>query len=426
MIKISKDYKKIIPELHEQNQSSNQIDIIKTLTEIKDKIILEKDKALYFYTKKFDMVEKDYQIQVTPTEIQDAYKCVSQEYLAALKRAKQNIEDFHQNQIPQDWFIEKQPGIKYGLKYTPLESAGLYVPGGRAPYPSSVLMDAIPAKIAGVGNMVMATPPQKDGTIAPQILVAADICGITNIVKAGGAQAVFALAFGTESVDKVDKIVGPGNIYVTQAKQMVYGRVDIDKPAGPSEALIYIDDIKYIKFAAAELLSQLEHDPNAQAVGVSSDEQILRAIQKELLIQIANCDRQEIIQESAKNSVLFLAKDKEESISIINQVASEHLVLLSDDYKTLEPQIKNAGAIFLGPYTPVALGDYYAGPNHVLPTNGTAKFASPLGVQDFVKATSLLHYSKDQLAKAQKDLEILTKMENFDAHYKSVEIRLKK
>ncbi|MCP4049969.1 MAG: histidinol dehydrogenase [bacterium] len=424
MIQIETEYKSFIKTLHSQNQPQDQVEIVKKLTEIKNRIIEEGDKALIFYTEMFDKVESsNFNLKVSSYEIEEAYSLVPENFISALKKAKKNIEWFHNQQIPKSWYKEKKDGSAFGMRFSPIQKAGLYVPGGRAPYPSSVLMDAVPAKIAGVSSIVMTTPPDKSGKISPQILVAADICGIKTIIKAGGAQAVFAMAYGSESVDKVDKIAGPGNMYVTVAKQMVYGQVDIDKPAGPSEALVYIDNPDYAVFAAAELLSQLEHDPDSVAAGVSENKEILYKIQDEIKKQIEFCSRKDVINQALKNSVLFLSKDIRESIDIINTTASEHLVLLSDNYKKLAADITNAGAVFLGPYTPVALGDYYAGTNHVLPTAGAARFASPLGVMDFMKYSSLLYYSREKLIESEPEIAVLTEMEGFDAHHKSVTIR---
>ncbi|MFC1771347.1 histidinol dehydrogenase [Candidatus Margulisiibacteriota bacterium] len=425
MIPISKDYKKHIFELHARNSAQDMSPIYQTLLEIRAEVLRCGDQALKKYSAKFDGIKiNTFKIKTEKEEIKAAYNKVPKRYIEALERAKKNIEGYHLKQLPKDWYEQKKDGIEYGVQYKPIDSTGLYVPGGRAPYPSSVLMNAIPARIAGVKNITIATPPLADGGITPEILVAANLCGVENIVKVGGAQAVFALACGTESVPKVDKIVGPGNIYVTTAKQMVYGQVDIDKPAGPSEALIYIQDPKYITYAAAELLAQLEHDPDSVATAISENENLLKEIQSELRKQVQACSRKEIIDQAIKNSMLFLVKDQNEAIDAINQIASEHLVLMIDNPQSILKQINHAGAIFLGPYTPVALGDYYGGTNHVLPTSGTARFASPLGVMDFMKYSSLLYYSKEQLQKAEEDLRILALQESFDAHFNSVKLRL--
>jgi histidinol dehydrogenase len=426
MIRISENYQEEVQKIHAQAHVKDYSDIYVALGKVKNDVIADGDDAVKKYTKQFDGLEvENYQIRVSEAEIREAYNYVPKEYVVAAKKAKDNIWNYHENQVPIDWCEEKEDGSSWGVKYTAIESVGLYVPGGRAPYPSSVLMDAVPAKIAGVDRIVMVTPPNKQGKIAPQVLVAADICGVSEIYKVGGSQAVFALAYGTETIKKVDKVVGPGNIYVTVAKQMVYGQIDIDKPAGPSEALVYVNQEKYVGFAAAELLSQLEHDPNAMAVGISENKGVLEAIQKELAVQIEKCSRKDVIIESLKNSALILTKDKKESIAAMNAVASEHLVLLLDEYEDVLVEIRHAGAVFLGPYTPVALGDYYAGTNHVLPTCGAARFASPLGVMDFMKYYSKLLYNKDNLVAVKDDVKILSEMEGFDAHYRAVDIRLK-
>ncbi|MBT5856315.1 histidinol dehydrogenase, partial [bacterium] len=285
-------------------------------------------------------------------------------------------------------------------------------------------MNAIPAQLAGVKQLIMATPPNHEGKISPGVLAAADCCGIDQIYKVGGAQAVFALAQGTQTIPKVDKIVGPGNIYVTKAKQMVYGLVDIDKPAGPSEVMVYVKDGKHAPYAASELLAQLEHDPLASGVILSTDAEVLKLVKKSLIKQMPKLNRQDVLTRSAVNGMLFLAEDEAHAIECINYVASEHLVLLFDDYEPVLKQINHAGSIFCGVYTPVTLGDYYAGPNHVLPTERAARFSSPLGVMDFVKYSSYMEYTKDSLQKAAPDIKALTDMEGFDAHYAAVDVRL--
>ena len=397
--------------------------IYETLTEIQKEIKSYKDKALRFFTEKFDHVKLS-NVIVTKEEINDAKKVVSKDFIEAIKIAKENITTLHQNQLPFNWKEDLENGITYGMQYSAIDKAGLYVPGGRALYPSTVLMNAIPAKLAGVEQLIITTPPQKDGSIAPEILVAADLCEVDLIVKAGGAQAIFALAYGTESVPKVDKIVGPGNMYVDQAKQMVYGLCDIDKPAGPSEVCVYVEDENYAKFAAAELLAQLEHDPDASAVAVATNKKILKAIQEECNKQLKKLKRKEIILESAKNSALITVKSRNEAISILNDIASEHLVLMIDDAESFREKIKHAGAIFCGPYTPVALGDYIAGPNHVLPTGKAARFSSPLSVMDFMKFSTHLTYQKENLQDIKKATQTLTTIEQLDAHYESINQRL--
>jgi histidinol dehydrogenase len=412
-----------IAKIQSQNSQLENETVRKKLLSIEKEVIKSGDLALNKFTKEFDgvVVKK---IKVSPEEIDLAYKNTSKRIILALKHAKKNLEGYCSRQLPKSWY--RSPGwqVKYGQKFTAIENVGLYVPGGRAPYPSTVLMNAVPAKTAGVKNIIMVTPPNKDGQIPSSILVAAHLAGVTEIYKVGGSQAIFALAYGTQSIPKVDKIVGPGNIYVTLAKQMVYGKVDIDKPAGPSEALIYFNQAKYLKYAAADFIAQLEHDPDASAIAISEDETLLKKLSAEVLLQIEACSRKEIIKKALANSYLFLTQDQNESMALINACASEHLVLLVDKAEKLVKDIKNAGAIFIGPFTPVTLGDYYAGPNHVLPTSGTARFASPLGVMDFFKYSSLLSYSQGALKKASQDLAILTDLEGFSAHNHAAQIRL--
>ena len=413
-----------IKSTHTQNQSQDLTDIHNTLTEIEESVRKNGDEAVISYTEKFDKIDpSNFSLVATQEEIKASYDKVPAEFIEALKVAKQNITEYHTELLPKNWHKEPRKGVEYGVHYNAIPTAGLYVPGGRAPYPSTVLMDAIPAKIAGVETLVMTTPPQPDGSIPTQILVAADICEVDIVIKAGGSQAVFALAHGTQSVPKVDKIVGPGNIFVDLAKQRVYGTVDIDKPAGPSDVTVYVEDEKYAAYAASELLAQLEHDPNSIAIGISPNKETLEAIQKEFDTQLETLTRKDIIEESVKNSGLILLDKSDNPVDMINASAPEHLVLIVDNYKPLLTQIKHAGSIFCGPYTPVALGDYYSGPNHVLPTSGTARFASPLGVMDFMKYSSYMAYTKDALAKSDSHVKSLTEMEGFDAHYNSVSQR---
>ncbi|MFT5170992.1 MAG: histidinol dehydrogenase [Candidatus Marinamargulisbacteria bacterium] len=424
-LKIITDAQPILETLHRQPIQDDNSDIFVKLIKMKQHILAKGDDAILGYTQEFDGVDTaKFTMKVAEKEIDNAYRQVPKAFIKALKKAKLNLTRYHKYQKPKSWLKKKKNGIAFGMQYKPIEKVGLYVPGGRAPYPSTVLMNAIPAKLANVPNIVMVTPPQKDGSVAPQVLVAADLCGVSDIYKVGGAQAIFGITVGTQTLPKVDKIVGPGNVYVNTAKQMVYGTVDIDKPAGPSEVLVYIQEKKYAAFAAAELLAQLEHDPDAIAIGLSEDKDILDAINEAFTAQLTACKRKDIIEQSAKNAVLILGKDEKESIRLMNEVASEHLVLMVDDYRKFSGQINHAGAIFLGPYTPVTLGDYIAGPNHVLPTGRSARFSSPLNVLDFMKFSSILGYSKKQLGLESGALEILTEMEGFDAHYNAVKIRL--
>jgi histidinol dehydrogenase len=425
MIQIIKSHKTHAQTLKDNIARLNQDQVRQDLSIVSSDIQHKGDEALLHYLEKWDHINPaTFSLKVTPKDIQDAYTHVSKDQLTALKNAKANIEWYHAHQLPKNWEKTKSDGTILGQKYTPIPCVGLYVPGGRAVYPSTVLMNAIPAKLAGVQKTVMVTPPNQEGQISPFILVAADLCGVDDIYKVGGAQSVFGLAYGTQTLPKVDKIVGPGNIYVTIAKQMVYGLVDIDKPAGPSEALIYIEDKKYAKYAAAELLAQLEHDPLASAYVISPNEDTLQEIQAQLPRLFASCSRKEIIAQSLKNSALIHTTSRQDSLTQINEIASEHLVLLIDDYSEWLAHIQHAGSIFCGPYSPVAIGDYYAGPNHVLPTDGAARFSSPLGVMDFMKYSSYVCYSKHALKTASKDIAHLTQIEGFDAHYQTIQVRI--
>ena len=424
MIALEQYSESLIQSLHSQNQSGTNPDILKTLTDMREDIQKNGNKAVEAYTQKFDGVSSPLKA-ITKEEIKAAYAHVPKDFIQAVDKAITNIRDFHTHQLPKNWTItQEENGITYGTRFHPLDRVCLYAPGGQTPYFSTVIMNAIPAAIAGVSEKVLVTPPQKDGKIAPQILVTADKCGVDEIYAVGGAQAIFACAEGTETIKKVDKIVGPGNIYVDLAKQMVYGKVDIDKPAGPSDVLVYIEDTTYANSAAAELLAQLEHDPLAIAMAVSPSKACLLAIREAIAEQLPTLSRKAIIEQSLKNSALIEVKSREEGINATNAIAPEHLVILLDDYQPLLDSVKHAGSIFCGPHTPVALGDYYAGPNHVLPTSGAAKFASPLTVMDFFKCSNFLNYSEKALSKCQDDLKALTAMEGFDAHFAASQARL--
>lgn len=399
--------------------------ITRVVTDIGEAVKKDQDTAVIAYTKKFDAkkASSTFSLTVTKEEINEAYKNVHPDFQNAMTVAKENITAFHREQIPHSW--EKPCSLgTYGMQYSPIEIVGLYVPGGQALYPSSVLMNAIPAKIAGVSQLVMTTPPREDGSLAPEIIVAAVECGVDVIIKAGGAQAIYGLAYGTESIPAVDKIVGPGNSYVDIAKQLVYGRVDIDKPAGPSEVCVYIDNPKYTAYATAELLAQCEHDEAASGVIIATDKSLLNAVQEELKKQIPLLKRQEIIKKSLQNSSLYFVDSLDDAIHAMNDIASEHLCLICDEAESIRKKIKHAGAIFCGPYTPVALGDYIAGPNHVLPTARAARFSSALSVFDFVKFSSFLSASKASLQSHHDTLKTLTTIESLDAHTNSVSIRL--
>lgn len=405
---------------HQLSTSSIDLNTFKIVNDIKEQIIENKDSALRELTKTFDSVDLS-SLKVDEINIKNAYKKVDNDYVSALKTAAKNIHEYHKKQIPNNW-EDSNSDRTYGVQFTALESVGLYVPGGRAAYPSSVLMTAIPANIAGCERIVMVSPPT-GGEIPAAVLVAADIAGVSEIYQVGGAQAVFALAFGTESIQAVDKIVGPGNKYVTAAKQMVYGVVDIDKPAGPSEVCVAIDTINYADYAAAECFAQLEHDPDASAIVIATSTDIADEINKAAQKQLPILKRQQIFAESINNAVIVIVESKDELLESINHTASEHLVLLSNNAKELLKNVRHAGSIFCGPYSPVTLGDYYAGPNHVLPTARSARFASPLGVMDFMKYSSYLEYNETSLLQAKNDIKLLTESEDFDAHFQAVKIR---
>ena len=383
------------------------------------------DSALIEYTSRFDHHDLPAGgIKVTPEEINQAHGQVSDTEKSALKLAAENIWEFHERQVQHSWEYEKN-GVLLGQSQRPLETAGIYVPGGKASYPSSVLMNAIPAKVAGVNNIIMCSPTPK-GKCSPHALVAAEIAGVDSIFKVGGAQAIGAMAYGTATIPRVDKIVGPGNIYVALAKRMVFGLVDIDMIAGPSEILIVADDSAHANFIAADLLSQAEHDEQAVPILVTCSEVLAREVIGELEKQVSSLTRQSIIKESLGQCRLFVVESLEEALIIANDIAPEHLELAVRDPQACAKKIKNAGAIFLGHYTPEAVGDYFAGPNHVLPTSGTARFSSPLGVYDFVKRTSIISYSHEALKKATPSIKVLAEMEHLDAHANAVDIRLKK
>ncbi len=396
----------------------------KTVRDIIRDVAENGDAAVRKYTKLFDGVEPD-DFAVSQSEIDEAFEKVGKSFLAILKKAKNNIEAFHKKQIRKGFEIKKQNGIVLGQKFTPLESVGVYVPGGTASYPSTVLMNVVPAKIAGVKNIVMTTPPdKKTGKVKAEILAAAKIAGVDKIYKVGGAQAVAALAYGTEIIPAVCKIVGPGNIFVAIAKKEVFGKVGIDMIAGPSEILILADNSANPDFLAADLLSQAEHDKLASAILVTDSEKIANDTAAALEKRLENLPRNEIASEAIQNnSKIILTKDMDEAISISDAIAPEHLELaVENPFETLE-KVHNAGSIFLGHFTPEPLGDYFAGPNHTLPTNGSAKFSSPLSVDDFVKKSSYIFYSEQNLKQVEKDVAAFARREGLDAHAQAVEAR---
>ncbi|MBW9171929.1 histidinol dehydrogenase [Clostridium estertheticum] len=406
-------------------------DVQKDVTIIVDKILADVrtrgDDAIIEYTQKFDSKFVTLaNFVVTDTEIKNAYKMVDQDFLDAITLAKVNVKEFHEKQKRNAWMMTKEKGAILGQTLRGLESVGIYVPGGTASYPSSVIMNAIPAKVAGVENLVMVTPPLKDGTVNPHILVAADIAGVDKIYKMGGAQAIAGLAYGTEKISKVDKIVGPGNIYVAMAKKSVFGCVAIDMIAGPSEILIIADEFANQHFIAADLMSQAEHDVLASAMLITTSRDLANKVVKELEIQIKDMSRRTIIKESLeKYGVILIAQNIDEAIELANDIAPEHLEVMVRDPFNYLGYIKNAGSIFLGEYAPEPLGDYMAGPNHVLPTSGTARFFSPLSVDDFIKKSSYIYYTKEALSEVKDKVIKLSDVEGLTAHGNSIKVRFK-
>ena len=383
------------------------------------------DAAIFDYTKRFDGADINASnIRVTKEEIEEAYTLVDPELIDVIRKALVNIREYHEKQRQYSWFDSKPNGTMLGQKVTPLATTGVYVPGGKAVYPSSVLMNVIPAKVAGVEKIVMVTPPGKDGKVNPNTLVAANEAGADEIYKVGGAQAIAALAFGTESIPKVDKIVGPGNIYVALAKKAVYGYVSIDSIAGPSEILVLADETANPRYVAADLLSQAEHDELASAILVTTSKELAEAVSVEVDKFIAELSRKEIMSKSIENyGYILVAESMQDAIDAANDIASEHLEIMTKNPFEVMTKIKNAGAIFIGEYSSEPLGDYFAGPNHILPTNGTAKFFGPLSVDDFVKKSSIIYYSREALEPIHKDIIKFATSEQLTAHANSIKVR---
>ena len=396
-----------------------------TVNAIIDNVKKNKDKALFDYTLQFDKCEITADtIKVTREEIDYAYTQLDSEFIEVMKKSAENIRVFHEKQKRNTWIETKEDGTILGQRIIPIEISGVYVPGGKAAYPSSVLMNVVPAKVAGVSRIVMCTPPGKDGKVNPGTLVAADIAGVTEVYKVGGAQAIAAMAFGTESVPKVDKITGPGNIFIALAKKACFGYVSIDSIAGPSEILVLADETANPRYVAADLLSQAEHDELASAILVTTSEELAGKVSEEIDGFLKTLERAEIIKKSLDNyGFIFVADNMEDAIDAANTVASEHLEIITKNPFETMTKIRNAGAIFLGEYSSEPLGDYYAGPNHILPTNSTARFFSPLGVDDFVKKSSIISYSRDALMKAHEDIELFAKREGLTAHANSIAVR---
>ncbi|MBE5832556.1 MAG: histidinol dehydrogenase [Butyrivibrio sp.] len=396
-----------------------------TVNEIIENVKANKDKALFDYTLKFDKCEiNSDNIRVTKEEIDEAIKSLDPEFIEVMKKSAENIRVFHEKQKRNTWIDTKDDGSILGQRILPIEISGVYVPGGTAAYPSSVLMNVMPAKVAGVERIIMCTPPGKDGKVNPGTLAAASIAGVTEIYKVGGAQAIAAMAFGTESVPKVDKITGPGNIFVALAKKACFGYVSIDSIAGPSEILVLADETANPRFVAADLLSQAEHDVLASAILITTSRKLADEVSTEIDGFLKKLERADIISKSLDNyGYIFVADNMSDAIDATNAVASEHLEIITENPFETMTKVKNTGAIFLGSYSSEPLGDYFAGPNHILPTNGTARFFSPLNVDDFMKKTSIVSYSKDALKKVHKDIELFAKKEGLTAHANSIAVR---
>lgn len=407
-------------------RSPNQYGSYETaVREILAKIQEEGDGALFAYTKKFDRAEiTEQNVRVTDEEIREAYETVDPALVDVIRKSLVNIRNYHEKQKHNSWFTSSEDGTMLGQKVTPLEKVGVYVPGGKAVYPSSVLMNIVPAKVAGVDRIIMTTPPGPDGKVNPSTLVAANEAGADEIYKAGGAQAIGALAYGTQSIPKVDKIVGPGNIFVALAKKAVYGHVSIDSIAGPSEILVLADDSANPRFVAADLLSQAEHDELASAILITTSRELAEKVSCEVDEFVKRLSRKEIIQKSLDQfGYILLAETMDQAVEAANAIASEHMEIVTRNPFEVMMKVRNAGAIFIGEYSSEPLGDYFAGPNHVLPTNGTAKFFSPLSVDDFIKKSSIVYYSREALKKIHKDVEQFAASEQLTAHANSIAVR---
>lgn len=424
IVELTDESKKDILENLLKRSPNNYAEFEGRVNTIIEAVRKDRDAAIFSYTKQFDGADiNSTNILVTEEEIEDAYRNVDQTLLDVIRKALVNIRKYHEKQKQQSWFTSED-GIILGQKVTALEKVGVYVPGGKAVYPSSVLMNVLPAKVAGVDRIVMCTPPGKDGKIYPSTLVAAKEAGVDEIYKVGGAQAIAAMAFGTESVPKVDKIVGPGNIYVALAKKAVFGYVSIDSIAGPSEILVLADETANPRYVAADLLSQAEHDEMASAILITTSEKVAEAVSKEVKRFVEQLSRQEIIQKSLDNyGYILVAKDMNQAIDAVNEIASEHMEIVTKDPFQVMTKVRNAGAIFIGEYSSEPLGDYFAGPNHVLPTNGTAKFFSALSVDDFIKKSSIISYSREALEPVYKDIVRFAECEQLTAHANSIKVR---
>lgn len=425
IVQLNEETRKNILEDLLKRDPNNYTAYESTVQEIVEDVRKNRDQALFAYTKKFDGADLDSSnIRVTEAEIQEAMSQVDPELLTVMKRAMKNIREYHEKQKQYSWFDSRPDGTLLGQKVTPLSSVGVYVPGGKAAYPSSVLMNIIPAEVVGVPRIVMVTPPDKNGKVNPVTLIAAHLAGATEVYKAGGAQAVAALAFGTESIPRVNKIVGPGNIFVALAKKAVYGHVSIDSIAGPSEILVLADETANPRYVAADLLSQAEHDELASAILVTTSMELAEEVSRQIEVFLQTLSRRDILEKSLENyGYILVADSMEDAISTANEIASEHLEIVTRNPFEVMTKIQNAGAIFMGEYSSEPLGDYFAGPNHVLPTNGTAKFFSPLGVDDYIKKSSIIYYSREALEPIHKDIETFAEAEHLTAHANSIRVR---
>ena len=425
IIQLTNDTKQNLLETLLKRSTNDYGDYEKVVAEIIEAVKERKEEAVFEYSLKFDkcnMTRENF--KVTKEEIEAAYQELDTHFIQVMKDSAANIRDYHEKQKRNSWFDAKTDGTILGQKITPMQNVGVYVPGGKAAYPSTTLMNVVPAKVAGVPNIIMTTPAGADGKVNPATLVAADIAGVDAIYKVGGAQAVAALAYGTEMLPKVDKIVGPGNIFVALAKRAVYGHVSIDSIAGPSEILVLADESATPRYVAADLLSQAEHDELASAILITTSETLAKNVSDEVDRFLVVLERKDIIQKSLENyGYILVAPDMETAIDATNEIASEHLEILTKNPFDTMTRIRNAGAIFLGEYSSEPLGDYYAGPNHVLPTNGTAKFFSPLNVDDYVKKSSIICYSKEALEKVHEDIELFAQKEGLTAHANSIRVR---
>ena len=428
IVKLNAETKKDLLKNLLKRSPSNFGNYAETVQEIVDDVRDNGDAALFSYTKKFDKADITAEnVKVTQKEIDYAYTQVSPELLDVIRKAKKNIWEYHEKQKQYSWFDSKPNGTLLGQKVTALASVGVYVPGGKAVYPSSVLMNVMPAKVAGVEKIVMTTPCNAEGEVYATTLVAAKEAGVDEIYKAGGAQAIAALAYGTESVPKVDKIVGPGNIFVALAKRAVYGHVSIDSIAGPSEVMVLADETANSRYVAADLLSQAEHDEMASAILVTTSEELAEKVSVQVDKFIDELSRKEIMRKSIDNyGYILLADNMSDAIDAVNDIASDHLEIVTANPFDVMTRVKNAGAIFIGEYSSEPLGDYFAGPNHVLPTNGTAKFFSPLSVDDFIKKSSIIYYSREALEAVHTDIEAFAKAEQLTAHANSIAVRFEK